>query len=153
MKREFLKELGLEENLIDKIMSEHGTTVNALKAENKTLTEEKGNLETQLGELNSNLEESTTSKEQFNSEIQELKTRNKSLETDLLKFRIARANNLPDELASRLQGEDEDSILKDAQTLSKIYKGAMPEAPLKDVEQPLNDDPYLELVRGLEKEN
>ncbi len=49
-------------------------------------------------------------------------------ETSSVKMRIARENNIPYELAERLNGDTEDAIKKDAETLSKLLnrKGGAP---------------------------
>lgn len=53
MKREFLKELELEDEVIGKIMAEHGKTVNSLKED----SEKVGTLEQQINEQKKQLEE------------------------------------------------------------------------------------------------
>lgn len=58
----------------------------------------------------------------------------KKYETDSAKTRIARAAGLPEELADRLSGEDEDSLKKDAESLAKIFgsRGGRKTPPLKE---------------------
>lgn len=52
MKREFLAELGLEKESIDKIMAEYGKDINAEKAKLTALEQEKANLEDSLQAAN-----------------------------------------------------------------------------------------------------
>ncbi|MED4399781.1 phage scaffolding protein [Metabacillus fastidiosus] len=56
MNREFLKGLGLEDEAIDKIMAEHGKTVNSTKEELKTAQAESISLKEQLSERDKQLE-------------------------------------------------------------------------------------------------
>lgn len=57
MNREFLKELGLEDEAIDKIMAEHGKTVNQTKDELTSAQSERDSLKEQLSERDTQLEE------------------------------------------------------------------------------------------------
>lgn len=50
MRRDFLKELGIEESIIDKIMGEHGKTIEGTKRELETLKTETEQYKTQLNE-------------------------------------------------------------------------------------------------------
>ncbi|MGI6663889.1 MAG: phage scaffolding protein [Christensenellaceae bacterium] len=56
MKVEFLKELGLEQEVIDKIMAEKGKAFAEIERENADLKEAKETLETQLVEANTTIE-------------------------------------------------------------------------------------------------
>lgn len=56
MKRDFLKGLELEDEVIEKIMAEHGKTVGANAAELETLKSDKETLQEQLNERNKDLE-------------------------------------------------------------------------------------------------
>ena len=59
----------------------------------------------------------------------------KAYETDSVKTRIAREMGIPFDLASRLTGEDEASIKKDAESLAKILGGKGGKVPpLKSTE-------------------
>lgn len=57
MKREFLKELGLEKEAVEQIMTEHGKDVEGLKQQISTLETEKENLSGQLAEANHQMED------------------------------------------------------------------------------------------------
>lgn len=57
MKREFLKELGLEKEAVEQIMAEHGKDVEGLKQQISTLETEKENLSGQLAEANQQMED------------------------------------------------------------------------------------------------
>ena len=55
MKTDFLKELGLEKDVIDKIMAENGKDIEGYKNQVSTLAAEKETLTTQLGEANTQI--------------------------------------------------------------------------------------------------
>ena len=57
IKREFLKELGLEKEAVEQIMAEHGKDVEGLKQQISTLETEKENLSGQLAEANQQMED------------------------------------------------------------------------------------------------
>ncbi len=57
MKTDFLKELGLEKDVIDKIMAENGKDVEGYKNQVSTLTTEKGTLTEQLSAANKQIED------------------------------------------------------------------------------------------------
>lgn len=56
MKREFLKELGLEKEVIDKIMDAHGNDIEGLKGQIETLEADKENLTQQIAEASKQIE-------------------------------------------------------------------------------------------------
>lgn len=56
MKTDFLKELGLEKDVIDKIMAENGKDIESYKNQVSTLTTEKSTLATQLSDANKQIE-------------------------------------------------------------------------------------------------
>lgn len=56
MKTDFLKELGLEQEVISKIMAENGKDIEKYKAENETLKAESEQQKTQLTEANKQIE-------------------------------------------------------------------------------------------------
>ncbi len=61
----------------------------------------------------------------------------KKYETDSVKTRVALEVGLPYEIAARLSGDDEESIRKDAQALSKLVS-RKPAAPLANPEGNVN---------------
>ena len=58
----------------------------------------------------------------------------KGYETNSVKMRIAHEAGIPFELVGRINGEDEDSIRKDAETLAGFLKSSSPAAPLASTE-------------------
>lgn len=94
MNREQLKELGLSDEQIDAVMKEHGKVVNATKAQVDSLTTERDDLQAQIADRDSQLEElgktagltdelkqqitqlqqdNATAKEQYEAELQDIK--------------------------------------------------------------------------------
>lgn len=79
MNREFLKELGLEDEAVEKVMAEHGKTVNQTKNDLEAVEEERDNLSTQIKERDTQLEElgsKAKDSEDLTAEIERLKTVN-----------------------------------------------------------------------------
>lgn len=62
--------------------------------------------------------------ESHDKTVQELNAKIKGYETDSVKTRIAHEAGLPYEMASRLTGDTEEAIKKDAETLSKLVKAS-----------------------------
>lgn len=78
MKRKFLEDLGLEKEVIDKILDENSSDIGAIKDELTTVTKEKEKLTSDLAERDSQLE---TLKESAGS-IEDLKTQIATLQSD-----------------------------------------------------------------------
>ena len=132
MNREFLKELGLEKEAIDKVMVEYGKAIQAVEPADdyEELKSAKSTLEQQLADLNTTLE---TEKSTLQEQIQTLEKESNTYKTNDMKLRIALENNIPYELANKLSGEDEESLRQDAQTLANYIAKPETVAPLKDV--------------------
>lgn len=114
----------------------------------------KADLESQVGTLQSTIEQSKSGQEDYTKQISDLTSKVAGYETANLRTRIALQNGLPYDLADRLVGEDEESIKADAERLSSFV--AKPHsAPLKDVEPNIQKDEnsaYRKLVDGLKTE-
>jgi len=88
MKREFLKELGLDDEVIGKVMAEHGKTVNTLKADADkvdTLEAQITDYQTRLKDRDTQLEdlkEKAKGNEELVSEINKLKEENDKAQKD-----------------------------------------------------------------------
>ena len=150
MKREFLEELGLDKEVIDKIMAEHGKSIQNLKQEQEVfdqLKSEKEQLEQQLQQLNDKL----TTQEKELSSVEELQSKLKTYELENLKIKIANQAGIPLDLAGRLSGETEEEIKADAEKLAG-FVNKKPTLPLKPSE-PQNVDPkekaYEKLLENL----
>ena len=114
----------------------------------------KADLESQVGTLQSTIEQSKAGQEDYTKQISDLTSKVAGYETANLRTRIALQNGLPYDLADRLVGEDEESIKADAERLSSfVTKQHL--APLKDVEPNIQKDEnsaYRKLVEGLKTE-
>src|SRR5690554_3989387 len=119
MNREFLEKLGLEKDTIDAIMKEHGKAIQAAKPDDyEELKKTKESLEKKVDELNVTLTSTKEKYADYDKNIGELNGKIKDYEIKNLKYRIANENGIPLELASKLAGETEEDLKKDAETLS-----------------------------------
>lgn len=89
--------------------------------------------EKQIAELTAAAEKSAKKYQGFDDKIAEMESKLKGYETSSVKMRIAHETGIPFELASRLSGDDEESIRKDAEAMAKFVKGKAP-APLRNSE-------------------
>ena len=147
MNREFLEKLGLEKEVIDKIMKEHGKTIQSvkpedyddIKEENKTLKDTVTTLENSLKEF-----------EGYEDKLAEKDNLIKEYELKNLKYRIANENGIPLELASKLSGETEEDLKKDAETLSSFITKKQT-LPLRTTEPKVDDEmaAYKEMLDNL----
>ena len=83
MKRDFLKELGLEKEAIDAIMAENGKDIENAKSEVKELETEITGLKGQLKDRDSQIEDlkkAAGSNEELKKQIEEMQTKNKTAE-------------------------------------------------------------------------
>ena len=67
----------------------------------------------------------------YDKSLSELQAQVKAHETNSVKMRIAHETGIPFELASKLSGETEEDIRKDAETMSKFVAKSKYVAPLK----------------------
>ena len=147
MNREFLEKLGLEKEVIDKVMAEHGKTIQEIKPkdyddikiDNKTLKDTVATLETSLKDF-----------EGFEGKLAEKDNLIKDYEIKNLKYRIANENGIPFELASKLTGETEEDLKKDAETLSSFITRKQT-LPLRTTEPKVDDEmaPYKGMLENL----
>ena len=147
MNREFLEKLGLEKEVIDSIMKEHGKTIQSvkpedyddIKANNKTLKDTVATLENSLKDF-----------EGFEDKLTEKDNLIKEYEIKNLKYRIANESGIPLELARKLSGETEEDLKKDAETLSSFITKKQT-LPLRTTEPKVDDEtaPYKEMLDNL----
>lgn len=102
MNREFLEGLGLEKETIDKVMAEHGKTVNTTKEQLDTVTTERDNLKEQLTDRDTqlnDLSDKVKDSEELTAEINRLKEENQTatkelqnkLDTQAFEFKLDKA--------------------------------------------------------------
>lgn len=121
------------EELIKKIEAELGQDY-VPRSEFNTKNNELKSLEKKLVDLNANLETLTSEKTTLEQSITDLNSKVSSSELKALKSQIAYEKGLPFELAARLAGNDEESIRKDAESLSGLIKTNTQLPPLKSTE-------------------
>ena len=149
MNREELRTLGLTDEQIEKVLESHGKTIKAykeklvdyddIKEENKTLKDTVTTLENSLKEF-----------EGYEDKLTEKDNLIKDYEIKNLKYRIANENGIPLELASKLTGETEEELKKDAETLSSFITKKQT-LPLRTTEPKVDDEmaPYREMLENL----
>lgn len=125
-----------------RIKRERDTVSKEFAAQIEEITKKSQGYEKQIGELGKQLETAGAK----DKTIEELTSKVKGYETASVKTRIANEIGIPYELAARLSGDDEDSIRKDAETLSKFI-GSKPIAPLGSSEQVIDKDPTKSALR------
>ncbi|KXT73190.1 Phage capsid and scaffold [Streptococcus sp. DD10] len=106
-------------------------------------------LETENGALKSSLEDAKGGADKSGQEIAELKAQLAGYETASLRTKIALQHGLPYDLAERLQGDDEASLVLDAERLAGYLKPHLPSAPLKETEPSLGDDKTSQMKQML----
>lgn len=99
MRREWLKELGLEADVIDKVMDENGKDVNKAKKEVETLKTEKTDLEGQLKTANdtiSDLKKNNKGNDDLQTKVTEYEKTIETMKSDAQKkeFDLALENEL-----------------------------------------------------------
>jgi len=95
----------------------------------------------------------TTERDTANQQLADANARIKNYETNSVKMRIAQEKGIPAQMASRLTGETEEDIAKDADILAQIFKAAKGTAPLFDGSQPVGDDKDAALKQLLQNLN
>lgn len=149
MNRKFLEELGLEKEVIDKVMAEHGKAIQAVKpAEDyEELKNTKATLEQKLKDLQNTLQ----TKDDELSNLEELKKEVESYKLKDLKTSIAVKAGIPLELAGRLSGATEEEIKADAEKIAG-FVNKKPPLPLKPTEPPevdSEDKAYANTLQNL----
>ncbi len=148
MTREFLENLGLEKEVIDKIMKEHGKAVQAAKPQDyDSLKEENEQFKQRIGELEGTVEELKGYKDQLTEKDNLIK----EYELKNVKYRIAVEAGIPLALADRLSGKSEEEIKKDAESLAGFINQKS-KLPLKTTETKLTDpkeQAYAKILENL----
>ena len=105
-------------------------TPEQLKAELTRTRAEAANWRTKLRDAEKKLGEAKTA-EEYEAAVTELRAELAAKDHEILRGNVARKHGLPDELAVRLQGEDEAALEKDALELKKFATAAAPPAPVR----------------------
>lgn len=104
--------------------------------------------------LKASIDDSNKKTEKYDKDISELNAKIAGYETANMKTRIALQYGIPYDLASRLVGEDEESIAADAKKLAELVGQKEPIAPLKNTEPVIDgkDGAYKSLLENLNLE-
>ena len=100
----------------------------------------KADYDKRLNELNEALKAANEKAGGYDKEIADRDAKIKGYETGLLKQRIAREAGLPYELHTRLTGETEEELAKDAKALAALVKSTATPAPLANPEPHISED-------------
>ena len=119
----------------------------------KDLETIKAGYEKQICDLNGALTAAKEKAVKYDADIAERDAKIKGYETSSVKMRIAHETGLPYEMHSRLTGETEEDIRKDAETLAKLIK-AQRVPPLASTEKPVSKEDtqtaaYKEMLQNL----
>ena len=116
----------------------------------KSLNDENSSLKSEVGQYKKSLE----SMKEKDEQITGLNKTIESYKREDLKRKIAVDCGLPFNLSNRIQGEDEESMRKDAESLSNFIKNSNPSVvPLKNVNGIKDDDSGLRsLLNSLDLE-
>lgn len=111
-------------------------------------------LETEVSTLKTALAESNEKAGKYDKDISDLNAKIAGYETANMRTKIALQHGLPYDFASRLVGEDEESITEDAKKLAELIGSKELIPPLKDVEPPIDgkDGAYKSLLENLNLE-
>ncbi|RGD72916.1 capsid assembly scaffolding protein Gp46 family protein [Anaerofustis stercorihominis] len=103
-------------------------------------------------DLKIKVENAEKAKAENDTTLSELQAKVQKYESDSVKTRIAREFNLPYEFVDRLKGDDEETIKKDAESLSKIISANKKfEVPLKSTEEEIGSGTESALKKTLNK--
>lgn len=121
-----------------KVSKEYEEKLYGLNEQIKALTKENGSVKESLEKMADK-----------DKEIDALKGQVKGYEKAKLRTDIALQYNIPYNLSDRIQGDDEEAMKKDAESLAKHFQKAEPIAPPKEVNQDKKGDAYQELLNNL----
>lgn len=113
----------------------------------------KADYDKQIADLTKASESAAKKYADYDKQLSERDSKIKSYETASVKTRIAHEVGLPYGMASRLSGESEDDIRKDAEALVKLLDATGKRtAPLASAEAPVDKDPKQAALRSLAKQ-
>lgn len=111
----------------------------------------------QIGDLNGALSTANEKAAKYDADIAERDAKIKGYETASVKTRIAHELGLPYEMHSRLNGETEEEIRKDAEALAKLFEASSNPAPMASAEPKVKETDsktaaYKEMLRQMKGE-
>ena len=153
MNRKFLEDLGLEKEVVDKVMAEYGKSLKEVE-DYEEIKENNQTLQQQIDQLNATLTATNKKYEEQCSKIESVQKKFNAEKTKNLKFVAASQAGLPIDLASRLTGETEDQLKADAEKLIGFMapKQPLPMADTEPEEVDSKDAALLQTLRNLKGE-
>lgn len=128
MKREFLSGLGLDKDIVDKIMEENGKDIEQAKSKYSDYDSLKEQA-SQYGELQKALEKSGSELAEKEKAINTLNEKIQGYESENLKVRLASENGLPYSSVQFLKGNSEEEVKKSVESLKKLVGNSEKKAP------------------------
>lgn len=142
------------DNVIKDRLARQKETIESQYQDYETIKVAKEKLETEVGTLNASIKATNEKYANHDKDLSELNAKIAGYETANLRTRIALEKGIPYDLASRLVGEDEESLTKDAEKLALLVAKKEPIAPLRNVEPQVGekDGAYKSLLENLNLE-
>lgn len=123
-----------------KIENDFKSQIQALEDEKKSIIQEKDKALSSVADLKAKA-----------GEVEALENKIGEYEKRELRRKVAYEKGIPFNLADRIQGDDEDSMKADADTLSEYFK-SQTTAPMKNLEPVVKDElssAYSKLIEGI----
>lgn len=142
------------DNVIKDRLARQKETIESQYQDYEEIKKRKEELETEVGALNETIKETNKKYANHDADLSNLNAKLKDYEMSNMKTKIALQYGIPYNLASRLVGEDEETLSKDAESLASLVKQKEPIAPLKDIEPKVDekDVAYKSLLENLNLE-
>jgi septal ring factor EnvC (AmiA/AmiB activator) len=142
------------DNVIKDRLARQKETIESQYQDYEEIKKRKEELETEVGVLNATIKTTNDKYANHDTEISNLNAKLKDYEISNMRTKVALQHGIPFDLASRLVGEDEESLIKDAEKLASLVKQKEPIAPLKNIEPQVDekDAAYKSLLENLNLE-
>jgi uncharacterized protein (DUF3084 family) len=111
----------------------------------------------QYEDLSEKVKTLTTEKADAENDRDKYSATVKKYEKEALQVKVAREAGLPYEMASRIAGDDEDAMKKDAKAIKALFDDNKPEAPFGGSGEPNrtvsdSDEKWLDFAKSLEED-
>lgn len=142
------------DNVIKDRLARQKETIESQYLDYEEIKKRKEELEKEVGVLNTTIKTTNDKYANHDTELSNLNAKLKDYEISNMRTKVALQHGIPFDLASRLVGEDEESLTKDAEKLALLVKQKDPIAPLRNTEPQLDekDVAYKSLIENLNLE-
>lgn len=142
------------DRIIQERLNRQKETIEKQYADYEEIKNRNATLETEVGALKGSLADVNGKVGNYDKDLADLNAKIAGYETANMRTRIALQNGIPYDLAGRLVGDDEASIIEDAKKLAGFIRHKEPIAPLKDTEPNIEgkDGAYKSLLENLNLE-